>query len=103
MGKCHWNVNNKEFMAHLTANILDLCPYEEMSKEDLIECCKAHDAHHQEHHEREDKHDARVTELLAHSNKQLFEIRKLKKINKELVEQSIVKNAGHNMNPQEES
>lgn len=30
-----------------------LQPYEEMTREELIDCCKAHDAHHQWHHDRE--------------------------------------------------
>lgn len=33
---------------------VDLEPdYESMTREELIQCCEAHDAHHQEHHERE--------------------------------------------------
>lgn len=32
------------------ADLEPVTPYEDMSREELIECCKAHDAHHQEHH-----------------------------------------------------
>lgn len=33
---------------------VEVKPYEDMTREELIECCKAHDAHHQEHHKNDE-------------------------------------------------
>lgn len=37
--------------------------YDQMTREELIEACEAHDAHHQEHHAREEYAKALLTEL----------------------------------------
>ena len=40
----------------------ELKPYNEMTREELIDCCKAHDYHHKEHHEKEEKQQWRPIE-----------------------------------------
>ena len=37
--------------------------YEDMTREELIEACRAHDVHHAEHHQREDELKRQIVEL----------------------------------------
>lgn len=44
----------KDALDALDLSDIEITAYEDMTREELIACCHAHDAHHKEHHEREE-------------------------------------------------
>lgn len=54
-------------LEELYAQAMPVEDYSTMTREELIQCCEAHDAHHNEHHDRED----RLRALLARAREVL--------------------------------